>query len=86
MFDTPTIGALYQSGEVAPEDLDAVIAGWLEDRIEGAVPLSRHAVDVSSAVEAYEPARDALADDTLHEERQRAAIREAIIQAPAARA
>lgn len=82
----PTIGDLFRAREVTDEDLNAVASGWLEDRIEGPVPIGQHAVDVASAVEAHKPSRVALDDDEAHADHRVAAIREAIILAPALRA
>ena len=86
MSHEPTIGDLIKTREVTSADLDAVATGWLEDRIEGPVPIGKHAVDVANAVDAYEPARHALDDEAMHEDERRAAIREAILLAPASSA
>lgn len=34
-----SIGDLLRSGEITAEDLDAVATGWLEDQIEGPIPI-----------------------------------------------
>ena len=83
MPSAPTIGDLFKAKEVSTEDIEAVARGWFEDRVEGRIPIGKHAVDIAAAVEAHEPTRDALDDDSATEGRKLMMVRTAIILAPA---